>query len=344
MEDREEELGRPLTRSRAGGHPARPWSSDDRRRELPAAPATDRPGVLPALPVRAEDGAWRRAAGDRRDRAQSQERARRRPSSPCREGDAGLPRPRADGVCAGPPLVLRGSTWPRPSSACRGDWDPRTLPQGGPARASDTADADALRAVLVVRASSGCCSSRRRHSCCSGLPAAFVDPAPIWRLGYLPIVLLTAATAVLYGVNFFRPYWTQGRSVAKRWRSHVASFIVFAGLFGAGEWFVASSASSRIDRCPSQSGHRHRQRELRNRLALHGNFQPRRAPARAAPPECASSRARRLRARARNALTWPCLHECSARDLASSAIRKTYGRTVAVDDVSFDVQPGRSSA
>jgi hypothetical protein len=76
-----------------------------------------------------------------------------------------------------------------------------------------------------------------------GPAAAFVDPAPILRLGYLPIVVLTIATAVLNGVNFVRPYWTPGKSVARA-AIHLASFIVFAGLFGAGEWFVASQAAA----------------------------------------------------------------------------------------------------
>jgi hypothetical protein len=76
-----------------------------------------------------------------------------------------------------------------------------------------------------------------------GPAASFVDPAPIWRLGYLPIVVLTVATAVLHGVNFLRPYWTQPRSVT-RVGIQLASFIVFVGLLGAGEWFVASQAAA----------------------------------------------------------------------------------------------------
>jgi hypothetical protein len=75
-----------------------------------------------------------------------------------------------------------------------------------------------------------------------GPAASLVDPAPVWRLGYFPIVLLTVATAVLCVVNFLRPYWTPGRSVARA-AIHLASFIVFAGLAGAGEWFVASQAA-----------------------------------------------------------------------------------------------------
>jgi hypothetical protein len=63
------------------------------------------------------------------------------------------------------------------------------------------------------------------------------------RLAYLPIVVLTIATAVLNGVNFLRPYWTPGKSVARA-AIHLASFIVFAGLSGAGEWFVASQAAA----------------------------------------------------------------------------------------------------
>ena len=76
-----------------------------------------------------------------------------------------------------------------------------------------------------------------------GPAAAFVDPAPIWRFGYLPIVVLTVATAVLHAVKFLRPYWTPARSVA-RTAIHLASFIVSVGLLGGGEWFVAAQAAA----------------------------------------------------------------------------------------------------
>jgi hypothetical protein len=71
--------------------------------------------------------------------------------------------------------------------------------------------------------------------------AAFVDPAPIWRLVYVPLVLLTLATAALNMVNFMRPYWTKARSFS-RVAIHAASFLVFVLLLRGNEWFIAKSS------------------------------------------------------------------------------------------------------
>lgn len=48
-----------------------------------------------------------------------------------------------------------------------------------------------------------------------GPAAAVVEPSAVWQRAYLPIVLLTVATAVLHIVNVVRPYWTKTRSLAR---------------------------------------------------------------------------------------------------------------------------------
>jgi hypothetical protein len=73
-----------------------------------------------------------------------------------------------------------------------------------------------------------------------GPAAAFLDLGPIWSVVYVPILLLMLATATLSLVNFVRPYWTVARSVT-RLAIHGASFLVFAVLLRAGEWVVAKA-------------------------------------------------------------------------------------------------------
>ena len=75
-----------------------------------------------------------------------------------------------------------------------------------------------------------------------GPMAAIVDPAPIWRLAYVPIVLLTLATAALHVINFIHPYWTKTRSLSRA-AIHAATFLVFVLLLRGNEWFVAKSSA-----------------------------------------------------------------------------------------------------
>jgi hypothetical protein len=76
-----------------------------------------------------------------------------------------------------------------------------------------------------------------------GPGAAFLETAPIWRMVYEPILLLTAATAVVSLVNFVRPYWTPARSVA-RIAIHAISVLVWILLLQSGEWVVAKSGAT----------------------------------------------------------------------------------------------------
>jgi hypothetical protein len=70
-----------------------------------------------------------------------------------------------------------------------------------------------------------------------GPAAAFLAPAPIWRLAYVPILLLTIAGAMLSFINFARPYWTPARSLMRA-GIHVGSLLISANLLRAGEWVV----------------------------------------------------------------------------------------------------------
>jgi hypothetical protein len=73
-------------------------------------------------------------------------------------------------------------------------------------------------------------------------PAAFlVEFAPIWQIVYVPILLLTVATAVLYLVNFFRPYWTRTRSLMRAALAF-GHMLVLGLLIRAGQYFVPASA------------------------------------------------------------------------------------------------------
>ena len=70
-----------------------------------------------------------------------------------------------------------------------------------------------------------------------GPAAAFLEPAPIWRLAYLPMLLLTVAGAMLSFINFARPYWTPARSLMRA-GIHVGTLLISANLLRAGEWVV----------------------------------------------------------------------------------------------------------
>jgi hypothetical protein len=127
----------------------------------------------------------------------------------------------------------------------RGEWDPRTLPKVVRHEHRIPRMRTICELFFVLTCLVWLLLVPQAPFLLLGPAAAFVDPAPIWRLAYLPLVLLTAATVALHGVNALRPYWTPAKSIA-RVALHLASFIVFVGLFGAGEWFVASQAAPSV--------------------------------------------------------------------------------------------------
>lgn len=76
-----------------------------------------------------------------------------------------------------------------------------------------------------------------------GPAAAFVEPAPIWRTVYVPILLMAVASSALTLMNFVRPYWTPVRSYARIALNVVALSIAIV-LARAGEWFLPAFAPS----------------------------------------------------------------------------------------------------
>jgi hypothetical protein len=76
-----------------------------------------------------------------------------------------------------------------------------------------------------------------------GPAAALVAFAPGWPLVYVPMVLLTLATAALHVVDFVRPYWTRSRELMRLAISVVWLFL-FAYLARAGDLFVPASTVS----------------------------------------------------------------------------------------------------
>jgi hypothetical protein len=78
-----------------------------------------------------------------------------------------------------------------------------------------------------------------------GPAASLVTFGPTWHLVYVPMVLLTLATAALHVVDFVRPYWTRAR-VLMRLAISATWLLVFAYLARAGELFLPGSAASRV--------------------------------------------------------------------------------------------------
>lgn len=78
-----------------------------------------------------------------------------------------------------------------------------------------------------------------------GPAAALVDFGPIWRLVYVPMVLLTLATAALHIVDFVRPYWTRPRALL-RLAINAAWLLVFTFLARADDLFLPGSNLSSV--------------------------------------------------------------------------------------------------
>jgi hypothetical protein len=82
-----------------------------------------------------------------------------------------------------------------------------------------------------------------------GPAAALLEPTPIWRLAYVPILLLTAAGAGHSFVNFTRPYRTPTRSLVRA-AIHGGTFLVSAFLLRSGELVRERSDATMPDGVP----------------------------------------------------------------------------------------------
>jgi hypothetical protein len=75
-----------------------------------------------------------------------------------------------------------------------------------------------------------------------GPAAAFVEYGPVWRLVYVPMLLLTIATASLHLLDFVRPYWSRPRALARLGISG-GTLLIFLFLARAGELFHAAPST-----------------------------------------------------------------------------------------------------
>ena len=120
------------------------------------------------------------------------------------------------------------------------DWDPRTLPKV----VSHEFRIPRLRTLFELIVALVCLVSLLILPfvpfALFGPAADIVRPGPIWRSVYLPIVLITAFTAVLHMVDFVKPFRTPATAVA-RLAANFGSFILFTFLMRAGELFVPRS-------------------------------------------------------------------------------------------------------
>jgi hypothetical protein len=76
-----------------------------------------------------------------------------------------------------------------------------------------------------------------------GPAASFTELAPVWRLVYIPMLVLTVGWLVLLAIDVMRPFWTPGRSVA-RMTAHGASFVFFLVLARGGPWVAAKAGAT----------------------------------------------------------------------------------------------------
>jgi hypothetical protein len=76
-----------------------------------------------------------------------------------------------------------------------------------------------------------------------GPAAALVHYAPVWRVVYVPMLLLALGTAVLQVIDFVRPYRASGRELI-RVTFGVGSLFVFMFLARAGDLFLPAAATA----------------------------------------------------------------------------------------------------
>ncbi len=91
-----------------------------------------------------------------------------------------------------------------------------------------------------------------------GPAAAVLEPTPIGRLVYVPILLLSAAGAAHSFINFTRPYRTPARSLVRA-AIHGGNFLVAAFLLRSGDLVAARSGATLPGDVPLFRGRRHGQ-------------------------------------------------------------------------------------
>jgi hypothetical protein len=117
-------------------------------------------------------------------------------------------------------------------------WDPRSLPKVSRRAARISRVRSICELVLAAACLAWLLVLPLAPFLVFGPAAAIFEPAPIWRMVYLPILLLAAAGVVHSVVTFTRPYWTPARSVMRA-ATHFGAFLVAAFLLRGSEWVVA---------------------------------------------------------------------------------------------------------
>jgi hypothetical protein len=129
-------------------------------------------------------------------------------------------------------------------------WDPRTLPkvvrhEDRISRANSLCECLAITAALVWLS-----LVPQRPALLLGPAAAFLDLTPIWSSVYGPIFAMTLATGVLSFINFTRPVWTSARSLA-RMAISATSLLIFFTLLRSGPWVSARDGAAFADGTPA---------------------------------------------------------------------------------------------
>jgi hypothetical protein len=125
-------------------------------------------------------------------------------------------------------------------------WDPRTLPRVVRRELWTSRAHSAFELVFTVACVVWLLLIPGAPHLLLGPAASFLEAAPVWRLVYVPILLLTASAAALSLVNVLRPYWTPARSFA-RIALQAGTLAVLWVLHRAGEWVVARPAAAPAD-------------------------------------------------------------------------------------------------
>jgi hypothetical protein len=125
-------------------------------------------------------------------------------------------------------------------------WDPRTLPKLV-RREHWTSRAHSLFELLITLAFiSWLLLIPGAPHLLLGPAASFLELAPVWRLAYVPILLLMASAAALSLTGVLRPYWTPARSLA-RIGLHAGTLVIVAIVHRAGEWVLVKPAATATD-------------------------------------------------------------------------------------------------
>ena len=129
-------------------------------------------------------------------------------------------------------------------------WDPRTLPkvvsrENRLSRLTSLCECLAAGAALIWLL-----LIAQSPSLMLGPAAEILDLSPVWRTVYVPILVLVLAIMTLSVVNFVIPEWTSARSYA-RLSIHAAGLTITLVLLRAGEWVVARDMTVFSDGTPS---------------------------------------------------------------------------------------------